>query len=130
DDAEIAAVIKYALRANPESTQEIQTLADGWQAQKATVTLQEAQTRVLVEAASAQVPAPSAPWKGKLELGGFYATGNSDYVGLTAGVNLRQEGKKWRHILIAQGDYQENAGDTTRERFLASYQPNYRFSES
>lgn len=118
DAAEIATIVKYAQKAWPEAAVEIQARVDAWRA------------ATLAPAASspAAPPPPPVPWQGKGELGGYHATGNSDYVGVSAGVTLKREDPAWRHVLTAQADYQESGGAATRERYLLSYQPNYRFN--
>ncbi|WP_343346253.1 DUF481 domain-containing protein [Sphingomicrobium sp. XHP0239] len=68
-------------------------------------------------------------WAGRGELGGFYATGSSEEAGVSAGVKLVREGIDWRHNFNAHVDYRESAGSTTREQFLAGYEPNYEINE-
>jgi len=130
DAAEIAAVAKYAKVASPDDAPAIDALL----AARATGLPGPAQVapppvRLAGPPPNAQKPAgeakPAVPWKGRAELGGFYATGNSAYVGATAGVNLTREEGDWRHTLVVQGDYQETEGVATRERLLASWQPRF-----
>ena len=68
-------------------------------------------------------------WSGQGELGAFRSTGNSSNTGLTAGIKLKREGIKWEHNIRALADYQRSNGVTTREQFLAAYQPRYNISE-
>ena len=130
DAAEIAAVAKYARLASPDDAPEIDALIA---ARRSGISGPEriAPPPVQITAAPppagtpAPPPAPTIAWKGRAELGGFFATGNSRYVGATTGVNLTREEEKWRHTLVLQGDYQETEGVATRERLLASWQPRY-----
>lgn len=69
-------------------------------------------------------------WKGRGELGAIRATGNSDDLGLTAALGLERVGIDWRHKVAAQADYQRSDGDTTRERFLLSYEPNFNIADN
>ena len=68
-------------------------------------------------------------WSGKGELGGFRSTGNSSETGLTAALGLTRDGLAWRHKLRGRADYRRNNGVTTREQFLAAYEPNYKISD-
>lgn len=68
-------------------------------------------------------------WTGRGELGAFNATGNSSNTGLTAALGLTREGINWRHKLRARADSQRSGGVTTREQYLAAYEPNLKLSE-
>lgn len=137
DEAEIATILKYTQKVWPDEAVELEARVQHWRAEKA----QEAAAIAAAQApeqddsqqtagATEEAPEPPPiPWKGKGELGGYLAKGNSDYFGINAGVALSHEGRIWRHNVKAQADYQENEGDPTRQRFLLSYQPNYRFDE-
>jgi putative salt-induced outer membrane protein len=67
--------------------------------------------------------------KGHAELGGYVTTGNTENVGIAAAMEIKREGLEWRHKLRIQGDYQESLGITTRERYLAAYEPNWKFDD-
>lgn len=68
-------------------------------------------------------------WSGQGEIGAFRSTGNSSNIGGTAGLDLERKGIKWRHKLTALADYQKSNGTTTREQFLAAYEPNYQIND-
>jgi putative salt-induced outer membrane protein len=68
-------------------------------------------------------------WSGKAEVGGYLTTGNSDTAGGTAVLDLNREGLRWRQKFHAQADYQSNLNITTREHYLASYEPNYKIDD-
>lgn len=131
DEREIATVAKYAEKAWPDATADISARIAAWRVERM-VAAMPAGTPVKPEepakAVAEKAPAPPVPWKGKGELGGYYATGNSNYFGVSTGVKLTRDDPVWRHALIVQADYQENDGQTTRERYLVSYAPNYRFN--
>lgn len=118
NEAEIAAVVKYASLANPDDAEAIRAMADGWRAAR-----DEARHKRIAEAG------PLDLWSGKGELGASRSTGNSDVTGLFASLGLTREGLKWRHVLKAEADYQRSRGVTTKERFLVSYEPNYKFDD-
>lgn len=135
DDAEIAIILKYAQKIWPEQAQELENRVAFWRAEKIARTISMPMVPAQQQQASADgateepVKAPPIPWKGKGELGGYWAQGNSDYFGVNAGVALRHDGHIWRHNVKAQADYQENEGKASRQRFVFSYQPNYRVDD-
>jgi len=117
NDAEIATVAKYARTAAPQSAKEIAALVDGWhhdQAAKHEAALRDA--------------GPLDLWRGKAELGGYITAGNTHDVGANAALDLSRETIRWRHKLHFAADYQESAGLVSREHYLASYEPNFKFS--
>lgn len=65
-------------------------------------------------------------WRGRGELGASRATGNSEYIGLAAALNLTRQGIDWKHQLRARADYQQDRGVTSREKYFAAYEPQYR----
>lgn len=68
-------------------------------------------------------------WSGRGELGAFQSSGNSDDLGVTAGLKVKREGIDWRHKLGALVDYRESDGVAKREQFLFAYEPNYKITE-
>jgi putative salt-induced outer membrane protein len=117
-DSEVSVVAKYAVKAAPQSAKTINDTVTAWR---------EAQTA----AHEAKVEAADFLdlWSGKATLGGWMTTGNSRNIGLSAVVDLDREGLRWRHKLHLQADYQESFHRTTREHYLASYEPNYKVDE-
>lgn len=67
-------------------------------------------------------------WTGNGELGGFISSGNTENRGLAIGINLNKETRHWKHGLRGQVDYQEDQGVTSRERYFAGYEGNWKFS--
>jgi putative salt-induced outer membrane protein len=57
------------------------------------------------------------------------STGNTENIGLTAAIEVKREALEWRHKLRLQADYQESLGLVTRERYLAAYEPNWKFDD-
>ncbi|HWJ69999.1 MAG TPA: DUF481 domain-containing protein [Sphingobium sp.] len=114
NDAEIAAVAKFAKSTNPADSAEIDALVSAH--------------RVAVAAADEAHKRAAGffqNWHGNGELGGFLTTGNSETSGITVGLALDKEGIDWRHKIRAIADYQRADGVTTRNQWLASYEPNY-----
>ena len=117
-EGDVAVIVKYARTADPASAGLVQKIAQQWRADrqaKAQRRLREASFLDLV--------------KGRAEVGGYMTTGNTQNTGVTAGVELRREALGWRHKLRLQADYQESLGSVTRERYLAAYEPNWKFDD-
>jgi putative salt-induced outer membrane protein len=117
-EGDVAVIVKYARTADPASADLVVKTATEWRNErlaKANRQLREADFFDLV--------------KGRAELGGYVSTGNTDNVGLTAAVEVKREGLEWRHKLRLQADYQESLGLVTRERYLAAYEPNWKFDD-
>lgn len=117
-EAEVTTVAKYAALASPEHAEAIRLAATNWRDARSAQ-----QTRVIREADFFEL------MKGRAELGGYYTTGNTDNIGLAAAVDLTREGLQWRHKLKLAADYQKSSGITSRERFLAAYEPNYKIDD-
>ena len=117
-EGEVATIVKYARAADPASGDAVARLAQDWRDERA----RARQTRI--ERASM-----FDLWTGRAELGGFVSTGNSDITGLTGIVDLTREGLEWRHKIRAQADFQRSLNQTTREHYVASYQPNWKVDD-
>ncbi len=118
NEQEINTIVKFARVADPGSGDAVLRIAQAWRADR------ERQRIALIEEAGFL-----NLWRGKLELGGFLTTGNSNTAGLSANANLSREGLQWRHKLRGQIDLQESLGVTTREHYLLSYEPNYKVND-
>lgn len=117
-EAEVATITKYAATAAPDSADEIRKIATDWREAK-----RAAADRTLREAGFLDL------MKGRIELGGFVTTGNTQNVGLTAGLDLKREGLQWRHKVRGLAEYQKSAGIVSREHYLAAYEPNYKVDD-
>ena len=117
-ESDVAVIVKYARAAAPDSADRVVKIAADWRKDK----LAKAQ-RKLREAKFFDL------MKGRAELGGYVSQGNTDNVGLTAAIEVKREALAWRHKLRLQADYQESLGRVTRERYLAAYEPNWKFDE-
>ncbi len=118
NEGDVAVIVKYARSAAPASADQVVKIASDWRAER----LRKAQARIRDADFFDLV-------KGHAELGGYVSTGNSENVGLTAAVEVKREALEWRHKLRLQADYQESLGVTTRERYLAAYEPNWKFDD-
>jgi putative salt-induced outer membrane protein len=117
-EGDVSTIVKYAKGAAPGSADAIMKLASDWRDGR-----RKADEKRLREADFLDL------MKGRAEFGGYVTTGNTKNVGVTAAIELKREGIEWRHKLKLQGDYQESLGITTRERYLASYEPNWKFDD-
>ncbi|WP_210358896.1 DUF481 domain-containing protein [Sphingomonas beigongshangi] len=118
NDGDVSVVVKYARLADPASADQVLAIAQKWRNERAA-----ARSETIRQANIFDL------WSGRAELGGYITTGNTNSKGGTAVLDLTREGLQWRHKFHAQADYQENAGITTREHYLASYEPNYKFDD-
>lgn len=115
---DVATIVKYARNADPGSADLVVKLASDWRNErmaKAQRKIREADFFDLL--------------KGRAEVGGYVSRGNADNVGLTGNLEIRREGLEWRHKLRAKADYQESLGIVSQERYLAAYEPNWKFDD-
>lgn len=117
-EGDVAVIVKYARNADPASADLVVKAATDWRNDRlaqANRKIREADFFDLV--------------KGRAELGGYMSTGNTENIGLTAAIEVKREALEWRHKLRLQADYQESLGLVTRERYLAAYEPNWKFDD-
>ncbi|WP_414902497.1 YdiY family protein [Sphingomonas flavalba] len=117
-EGDIVTVAKYVRLAAPDAADEVDARVTAWREARSA-----ARKERLVEAG------PLDLWKGRADIGGFRNSGNSDAIGLSAGVDIRREGLDWRHRLRMRADYQEDNGTKTREAYTASWEPSYKVNE-
>ncbi|MEE8609313.1 MAG: DUF481 domain-containing protein [Sphingomonas aquatilis] len=118
NDGDVSVVVKYARLADPASADAVLAIAQKWRSDRA-----QARQTTIRQASIFDL------WSGRAELGGYITTGNTDSKGGSAILDLTREGLQWRHKFHVQADYQENANITTREHYLASYEPNYKIND-
>ena len=125
DEAKVRTVIELAKATNPDDAGELDAILASYETDLAAAAAAE-------EAAKEDAIRSAGildNWSGQGELGAFMSTGNAENTGVTASLGLVKEGIKWRHKLSGRADYQETAGVTTREQFLAAYELNYKISD-
>ncbi len=115
NESEVSTIVKYARAADPASGDAVLKIADEWRAIRA----KDRETRI-------ERAGWLDLWTGRAELGGFVTTGNSDTAGVTGILDLTREGLEWRHKVRGQADFQRSLGITTREHYLAAYEPNWK----
>lgn len=118
NEGEVNTVVKYLRRSYPDHQGEFTRIAGDWKRAR-----EEAAIRRLQESDFWELA------KGKVEVGGFQTTGNTSNTGVHGIIDLRREGFSWRHKWLLNAEYQESAGNTTRERYVASYEPNYKVDD-
>lgn len=125
DPAKVRTVAELARLTNPADTQEIDAILavfETAQAEKRTVEAKAKEEKI-------RTAGLFDNWTGRGELGGFRATGNTSNTGITASLTLNRQGIDWRHRFLGRVDYQRNAGNVTREQYLARYEPNVNVSD-
>jgi putative salt-induced outer membrane protein len=70
-----------------------------------------------------------ADWTGKGELGGSFASGNSENEAANAALEVRGSYDEWTHILGFAGNYGSDSGGTTAQRWELRGQSNYKFTD-
>ena len=126
DAQKVATVLELARTTNPEEAETLDAIEAEWKAaqQVAAAEAAAAKEQEIREAGILDL------WSGEGEVGAFQSSGNTDSVGIAAGLKLKREGIDWSHRLTARVDYQRQNGVTSREQFLAAYEPRWQFNES
>ncbi|HEV7311368.1 DUF481 domain-containing protein [Sphingopyxis sp.] len=124
-DADVEAVGKLAKETNPENAAEIEERLIAYRAER---------KRLRDEAAAAERAKLAAAkfwqnWKGEGQIGASQSSGNTNSVGLSAGVALARKGIDWTYRFRAQADYQRTNGKTSVERYLTELEPQYRIDD-
>ena len=125
DEKRVETVLELARATNPDETAQIDLIEAEWKAAEAT---RKAEAAAAKEQAIRQAGLFDR-WSGEGELGGLQSTGNTDSVGLATSIKLKREGIDWVHLLRARADFQRQNGVTSREQFLAAYEPRWKFGE-
>ncbi|MBL8657892.1 MAG: DUF481 domain-containing protein [Altererythrobacter sp.] len=121
DDGKVRTVVELAKVTNPADADQIDRIHAAFLADRG-------EQKRLAEAkriAAIRDAGVLDRWTGRGELGGSRATGNSPYLGLAAGLDIKREGIDWSHSLRARADYQRTGRVVTREKYFAAYEPRY-----
>ncbi|GAA5050513.1 hypothetical protein GCM10023208_09520 [Erythrobacter westpacificensis] len=125
-DAErVEAVVATARAAFPGDAGEIDAIWTQYQADQAEI----AAAQAAQEEAELRQAGLFDNWSGEGQIGAFQSSGNTDEFGVTAALALEREGIDWEHRLRLTADYRRLNGATSREQFLARYEPRYQISE-
>ncbi len=125
DANDVEAVINAARTAFPDSATQIDAVLRNYRAEQAHIAAQEA----AAEEEAIRQAGLFDNWSGQGQIGGFQASGNTDEVGVSAALELKREGIDWEHRLRASVDYRRSEGVTSREQFLARYEPRYQIND-
>ncbi|MEM7780955.1 MAG: DUF481 domain-containing protein [Pseudomonadota bacterium] len=120
DANKVRTIIDLARTTNPDDAAELDAILAGFEEEQA----QAAALAAAEEEAAIRSQGLFEGWSGRGELGAFNSTGNSSNTGVTGSLSLTREGINWRHKLRGRADFQRSNGVTTREQFLAAYEPN------
>ena len=126
DKGKIETVIALARSTQPDSAAEIDQIANQWR---------ESQTQATALAKQKEIETIRSAglferWKGQGEFGAFQSSGNSDNIGVSAGLKLDRKGIDWTHMLRARADYQKSNGVKSREQIFASYEPRFQINDA
>ncbi len=117
DPAQLKTVADIAKKTNPGSAAEI----DG---KVAAIT--KAQADAHAEKLAKQ--SFTEGWSGSGEAGAYTSSGNTSNTGVAVGLGLAKESTHWKHSLAARVDYQRDSGVTSKERYFAGYEGNYKIT--
>ena len=87
-------------------------------------------TGIILITASCSVMAEESTWKSQAELGIVNTSGNSKTSTVNAKVNATYEKESWRHNLHAETLKTTSANVTSAEKYQASGQSDYKFTET
>ncbi|WP_033923354.1 DUF481 domain-containing protein [Sphingomonas sp. 37zxx] len=118
NENDVNTLVKYVQQVKMPSADRVARLAQAWKNDRAATALKRLEDADFL-----------ALVKGRFELGGFTTSGNSQDRGVTGRLEVKREGLNWRHKLLLQADYQESFGRTSRERYLAAYEPNFKVDD-
>lgn len=124
-DGDVEAVAKLARDSQLDNAAEIEARVVAYRAER---------QRQRDEAAAAERARLAAAkfwqnWKGEGQIGASQSSGNTESLGLSAGVALARKGIDWTHKFRAQADYQRTNGKTSVERYVAELEPQYRIND-
>jgi putative salt-induced outer membrane protein len=123
DDGATAAIFAVARQASPDAQGEIDRREQAWKSGLDSKAARARDERL----ATLRAAGPLANWKGEVEVGASRSTGSTNNFGLLGSLDLKREGIDWTHKLSARAEVQKTDGQTTAERVVAAWQPNYRF---
>jgi len=117
DPARLLSTIDLAKTTNPNSVAEIDALAARLQMDAETARLEKLKAQKFFQG-----------WTGEGEVGASMTTGTTNGKTVALGIHLTKEDLEWRHKFAGIANYQRNNDVTATERYLASYEGNYKFT--
>jgi len=117
DAATLKSVVDMAKKTNPASVAEIDA-----EVARLTASAEKARVEKLAHESFFQ------GIKGQGQIGASDTTGNTNSLNIAVGLNLTKETLHWKNTIDLGADYQRANGVTSDERFLASYEGDYKFN--
>ena len=125
DPAKVTTIVEIARTTNPADGAQIDAMLEAYNAEQSELAAREAAE----EQEEIRRAGLFDNWGGTGQIGGFQSTGSTSNVGVTAALALDREGLDWTHKLQLRADYQRTSSVTSREQFLASYEPRFQLNE-
>lgn len=119
NEADVDSVAKIAKQIHPDAASEVDAMVAEHRREQADATQHRIRSARFFEM-----------WSGKGEFGLFRSTGTASEFGISGGLNLKREGLQWKHLLRLNADYRRANGETSRESFLAAYEPRYQLNDN
>ena len=126
DEKKVATVLELARATNPDELERLQAIETEWKVARSLAASEAAAVRE----ASIREAGLFDMWSGEGEIGGFQSSGNTDSIGVAAGLKLKREGIDWTHHLRARLDYQRQSERTSRDQITVAYEPRYTFDKN
>jgi putative salt-induced outer membrane protein len=115
--ATLQTTVNLAKTTNPRSVAEIDALVANLQREAEATRVARVRSQGFFEG-----------WKGEGEVGASLTTGTTKNKTVALGINLTRDGLDWRHKLVGIANYMRSGDTTTADRYLASYQGDYKFT--
>jgi len=115
--ATLQTTVNLAKTTNPRSIAEIDVLVANLQQESEAARVARVNSQGFFEG-----------WKGEGEVGASLTTGTSKNKTVAVGIHLAKDGLNWRHTLVGIANYVRSDDTTTADRYLASYQADYKFT--
>jgi putative salt-induced outer membrane protein len=117
DPAALAAVANTAKAGYPDAKDDIERLVKKLKADAETKRVAKLRRQRLYEG-----------WSGEGEVGASHTSGSTNDTTLAIGMHAQKDGIKWRHKFAASAEYQRSNGVSGAEKYLVSYEANYKVS--
>jgi len=123
DGKTIETILRLARDTHPFAGSEIEDIQQRWRLRLAESEAAQRKQREQALASAGMFD----NWKGQAELGASRSTGKSSYLGFFGSVGFNREGIRWRHKIEGRAEVQEGENVVNTERYVASWQPNYKW---
>ncbi len=124
DPAKVRTLVDIAKQTNPDDTAEIDAIHSVFREQQREIAAAEAARKEQEVRAAGLFDR----WSGRGQVGAFQSSGNSSNVGATLSLAMERTGIDWQHRFRVNTDYQRSNGRTSREQYLALYEPRFQIN--